>query len=65
MNHVTNVNIFLMLLISTIYRCLNWCNQRGICTSPQEGGYCICNMGFTGEDCSQSIMILYTIITFL
>ena len=20
-------------------RCLNWCNQRGVCTSPQEGRY--------------------------
>eukprot|EP01038_Epipyxis_sp_PR26KG_P008919 gene8919-12027_t len=36
-------------------RCLNWCNQRGVCSSPAEGGNCICNMGFAGEDCSERL----------
>ena len=35
-------------------RCPNWCNQRGICTDPQNGGFCDCFMGFTGDDCSKS-----------
>jgi hypothetical protein len=33
-------------------RCPNWCNKRGICTAPHEGGYCDCFYGFTGDDCS-------------
>jgi hypothetical protein len=41
--------------IIIIFRCPNWCNQRGICTNPQEGGYCDCNIGFTGDDCSKRV----------
>lgn len=32
--------------------CPNWCNQRGYCTSPLEGGYCVCETGSKGDDCS-------------
>ena len=31
------------LFITAIARCPNWCNRRGICTSPAEGGYCVCD----------------------
>ena len=34
--------------------CPNWCSQRGICTSPAQGGYCDCDMGYFGDDCGKS-----------
>ncbi len=33
-------------------RCPNWCNNRGDCISDENGGFCLCEMGLTGEDCS-------------
>eukprot|EP01033_Poteriospumella_lacustris_P013143 gene13143-9411_t len=34
--------------------CPNWCNQRGICADPHiNGGHCVCEYGFTGDDCAQ------------
>ncbi len=36
--------------------CPNWCNNRGYCTSPIDGDqHCVCDPGFTTEDCSQRI----------
>lgn len=41
------------LLASVSGECQNWCNNRGYCTSPVDGEqHCICDPGFTGEDCS-------------
>lgn len=44
--------IFFVIIQNLSAVCPNWCNKRGICTSPNEGGYCHCFPGFTGEDCS-------------
>ena len=35
--------------------CPNWCNKRGYCTSPGLDGYCDCEVGYTGNDCSLRI----------
>ena len=32
-------------------RCLNWCNNRGFCSEDK----CICDPGFTAEDCSSRL----------
>lgn len=32
--------------------CPNWCSNHGLCTSPKDGGYCICENGYGGDDCS-------------
>ncbi|CAM9943915.1 unnamed protein product, partial [Hapterophycus canaliculatus] len=32
--------------------CPNWCSQHGICTGPGDDAYCICEMGFQGDDCA-------------
>ena len=45
---------FFMLLIRTTAMCPNWCSQRGICTTPAQGGYCDCDMGYTGDDCGKT-----------
>lgn len=39
-----------LLLVSS--RCHNWCNKHGYCSENTDAGYCICENGFTGEDCS-------------
>eukprot|EP01032_Pedospumella_encystans_P013943 gene13943-16031_t len=53
---VIQVALALLLLVQTVLaRCPNWCNKRGECTSPADGGYCVCHYGFTGEDCSQRL----------
>ena len=36
-------------------RCINWCNQRGICTSPDESGICDCTIGYSNDDCSTKL----------
>ena len=33
-------------------KCPNWCSQSGICTGPGDDAFCICEMGYQGEDCS-------------
>ena len=35
--------------------CPNWCSKRGYCTSPGLDGYCDCEVGYTGSDCSLRI----------
>ena len=40
-----------LLLIAVVIvngRCLNWCNNRGYCNDDK----CVCDPGFTTEDCS-------------
>ena len=36
----------------TYARCINWCNQRGVCTAPDESGTCDCTIGYGNDDCS-------------
>lgn len=43
--------VLAFLLPLVVARCPNWCNKHGICTSNTDAGYCICENGFTGEDC--------------
>ncbi|CAN0301084.1 unnamed protein product, partial [Ectocarpus fasciculatus] len=35
-------------------KCPNWCSQHGICTGPGDDAFCICEMGFQGDDCGTS-----------
>jgi len=37
--------------------CPNWCNRHGTCSAPSLGEeqHCICNVGYTGEDCNSKI----------
>ena len=46
--------VLFMLTRSTTAMCPNWCSQRGICTTPAQGGYCDCDMGYTGDDCGKT-----------
>ncbi len=49
-----NILVFLLLLAGVHYsssRCVNWCSKHGDCTSPGEDGYCICEYGYSGDDC--------------
>ena len=36
----------------TCCRCNNWCNRRGICSDPGDSGYCTCEIGYGGDDCT-------------
>ena len=42
---------FILSELVFIRRCENWCNQRGQCTSSGPDGECLCDMGYTGDDC--------------
>ena len=49
--------IWILVIIGCLYdvtyaRCINWCNQRGVCTAPDETGTCDCTIGYGNEDCS-------------
>ena len=49
-----NMLVLLLLLVGVRYassRCVNWCSKHGDCTSPGEDGYCICEFGYSGDDC--------------
>lgn len=48
-----NTCIFLGLLSlhTALAKCPNWCSQHGICTGPDEDAFCICEMGYGGDDC--------------
>ena len=44
------------LALSYRLSCPNSCHWRGICKNPHEdGGYCSCYLGFTGDDCSVNL----------
>ncbi|CBJ33559.1 conserved unknown protein [Ectocarpus siliculosus] len=45
--------LFLILVFVPVYlaKCPNWCSQHGICTGPGDDAFCICEMGFQGDDC--------------
>ena len=46
-------SLVLALILQTVAAlCPNWCSNHGYCTSPSDGGYCICEDGFTGADCA-------------
>lgn len=50
--------ITLLLLLQLAHfalgKCPNWCSQHGICTGPGEDAFCICEMGYQGDDCGTS-----------
>ena len=43
------------LRLGALARCINWCNQRGICTAPDDSGTCDCKIGYGNEDCSAKL----------
>lgn len=43
--------LIFLLVPSALSKCPNWCSQHGICTGPGDDAYCICEMGFQGDDC--------------
>jgi hypothetical protein len=50
--------LYIIWNIANVYsKCPNWCNRRGTCTNPslEHDQYCICDIGYTGEDCTQKI----------
>ena len=60
------ISLFMRLLISLLMvsswlqldafaRCINWCNQRGVCTAPDDSGTCDCKIGYGNEDCSAKL----------
>ena len=44
--------LLLDLLPSAVGKCPNWCSQSGICTGPGDDAFCICEMGYQGDDCA-------------
>ncbi|CAM9167242.1 unnamed protein product [Ectocarpus sp. 12 AP-2014] len=49
--------LFLLLVFVPVYlaKCPNWCSQHGICTGPGDDAFCICEMGFQGDDCGMRL----------
>eukprot|EP01031_Cornospumella_fuschlensis_P039258 gene39258-47777_t len=47
--------LLLAYLLVAWSRCPNWCNNKGLCVRDDDGGYCYCDMGYTGEDCSLKV----------
>ena len=52
--------LYLLLQCGWLYlpanaRCINWCNQRGVCTAPDESGTCDCTIGYGNEDCGTKL----------
>ena len=53
MPQISLLAIVVLLIFKSVWsKCPNWCSSHGICTSPSEGGYCICENGYSGDDCS-------------
>lgn len=52
-NNILLLLLLFLLLDSTFSTCNNLCSLKGECTSEDSSGYCICNMGFAGDDCSR------------
>eukprot|EP01041_Mallomonas_annulata_P001065 gene1065-2084_t len=51
----TTATLFLILFtycLDVAAKCPNWCSKHGVCTAPNDLGYCICEHGYTGDDCS-------------
>lgn len=46
--------LVLQLAPVALAKCPNWCSQHGICTGPGDDAFCICEMGFQGDDCATS-----------
>lgn len=45
--------IVLILLPEKVFaKCPNWCSQHGVCTGPGDDAFCICEMGYQGDDCA-------------
>lgn len=43
--------LLLTFLLNALAKCPNWCSQRGICTGPGDDAFCVCEMGYLGDDC--------------
>eukprot|EP00903_Cladosiphon_okamuranus_P017553 g16167.t1 len=43
--------LVIQLAPAALAKCPNWCSQHGICTGPGDDAFCICEMGFQGDDC--------------
>lgn len=46
--------LVLQLVAVALAKCPNWCSQHGVCTGPGDDAFCICEMGFQGDDCGIS-----------
>lgn len=46
--------LVLQLVAVAVAKCPNWCSQHGVCTGPGDDAFCICEMGFQGDDCGIS-----------
>lgn len=48
--------IFALLILQppqgTLAKCPNWCSRSGVCTGPGDDAFCICEMGYQGDDCA-------------
>ena len=55
------IGLLLLLQLAPVARgkCPNWCSQHGICTGPGDDAFCICEMGFQGDDCATSELERY------
>ncbi len=54
--HLFFVILSILTIVSLVQsECPNWCSNHGYCTSSSNDGFCICENGYTGDDCGTRI----------